>query len=436
MLNAVLGIWVARWAERGHRLRLVAVGTILWSIATAACGLASSFVTLLLARIGVGVGEAVGLPATSSMVSDCFPKEKRATAMSVMLLAPPIGALLGSALGGLIAQQWGWRYAFLVAAVPGAILALLLVLFVAEPVRGRFDNLGADTDKVPPLSAVLARIWRRHSLRHMLIGSTIAGAVGFGLNAFLAAYLSRRFGFDFAQAGLAAGLLASVPSITGVWGAGWLTDRLGRKDGRWYALLPGIALFAAAPIYLLAVTRDTAAAAIALFALAALVQYCYLGPTAGVFQNMMHPRMRASSMAVTNLVYSLVGGGLGPMLVGGLSDRFAADATPQGSATGLMWAMAAVACGYVWGGLHLVWGSRRLRARSWRCRSEPQPCAGGSHSSMALPSGSWMRAKRPISGVSHSSLVRMSIPAALSCSSRLSRSRTRRLSMNALSAAK
>lgn len=360
VLYAVLAIPMARVAERRRRLSLISIGTVLWSVATAACGMASNFVSLLLARVGVGVGEAVGLPATSSVVSDCFPREKRATAMSVMLLAPPIGAFLGSAAGGMIAQYWGWRDAFWVAAIPGGILALLVVLFLAEPERGRFDNLGAKTDEVPPLRAVLGRILGRHSLRHMLIGNTVAGAVGFGLNAFLAAYLTRRFGFDFAQAGIAAGLLTSVPSITGVYGAGWLADRIGRTDKRWYGLLPGIALLIAAPLYVLAVTRDTPGMAIALFAAAALVQYCYLGTTAGVFQNMMHPRMRASATATTGLVYSLVAGIIGPMLVGGLSDMLAPDKTPQGSATGLMWAMAAVALGYLWGGFHLIRASRKL----------------------------------------------------------------------------
>ena len=360
-LNAGLGIFVARVAERRHRLSLIAIGTVLWSVATAACGFATSFASLLLARIGVGVGEAVGLPAASSVVSDCYPREKRATAMSVMLLAPPIGAFLGSAAGGLIAHHWGWRHAFWIAAVPGACFALLLILLVAEPMRGRFDDLGSETDRVPPLRAVLARIWGRHSLRHLLIGTTIASAVGFGLNAFMAAWLTRRFGFDFAQAGVAAGLLTSVPAITGVWGVGWLADRLGRTDARWYALLPGLTLLAAAPLYVLAMTRETPAAAIAALTAAALVQYCYLGPAAGVFQNMMHPRMRASSTAITNLVYSLVGGGLGPVLVGALSDRLAPEATPTGSAMGLGWAMALTACGYAWGGIHLLWAARRIR---------------------------------------------------------------------------
>ena len=126
VLNVALGIVVARYAERGNRMSLIAVGTLLWSIATAACGLVTSWVQLLFARIGVGVGEAVGLPAAQSVLSDYFPPEKRATAMSVFLLAPPIGAFLGSAGGSWIGQEYGWREAFLIATIPGALLALAM----------------------------------------------------------------------------------------------------------------------------------------------------------------------------------------------------------------------------------------------------------------------------------------------------------------------
>ena len=108
VLNVMLGIVVARYAERGRRLTLIAVGTLLWSLATAACGMVTTWVQLLLARIGVGVGEAVGLPATQSVISDYFPPERRATALSVLLLAPPIGAFLGSAGGSWIGQEYGW----------------------------------------------------------------------------------------------------------------------------------------------------------------------------------------------------------------------------------------------------------------------------------------------------------------------------------------
>lgn len=119
VLNVGLGIFVARHAERGHRLSLIAIGTFAWSVATALCGYAANWIHLLLARIGVGVGEAVGLPATQSVISDYFPPEKRATAMSVLLLAPPVGALIGAAGGAWVGQHYGWRTAFLVAAAPG-----------------------------------------------------------------------------------------------------------------------------------------------------------------------------------------------------------------------------------------------------------------------------------------------------------------------------
>src|SRR5687768_15404540 len=180
VLNVALGIVIARYAERGRRLSLIAIGTLLWSLATAACGLVTNWVQLLLARIGVGVGEAVGLPATQSVISDYFPPERRATAMSVLLLAPPVGAFLGSAGGAWIGQEYGWRTAFLIATIPGALLAVAAWALVAEPPRGRFDA-GAG-DEVPSIGAVFRRLAGLGSARQLLAGSTIASMVGFGLN--------------------------------------------------------------------------------------------------------------------------------------------------------------------------------------------------------------------------------------------------------------
>jgi MFS family permease len=358
VLNVLLGVWVARIAERRRRLTLISIGTLLWSIATAVCGFAGSFLHLILARVGVGVGEAVGLPATSSVISDYFPREKRATALSALMLAPPIGAFLGSAGGALIAQAYGWRAAFLIAAVPGFLLAILVWLTVGEPRRGYHDALVTGDDAIPSFGAVLRRIADRKTLHHVFAGTTIASLVGFGLNAFVAAFLLRRFGFGVAQAGVVAGLIASVPASISVIGSGWLADRIGRRDPRSYALIPGISLLIAAPIYMLAVTRESAGAAIALLAVAAIFQYAYLGTTSAVFQNMMHPRMRASASAVTGLVTSLVGGGFGPILIGGLSDRFSIGASAPGG--GLAAAMAVVSIGYAWAACHYLWATRTL----------------------------------------------------------------------------
>lgn len=360
VLNVGLGLFVARIAERKRRLTLISIGTIFWSIATAACGLAHNFVQLLLARIGVGVGEAVGLPSTYSVVSDYFPPHKRATMMSALNLAPPIGAFLGASGGALVAQLYGWRAALLVAAVPGIVLALLLTLFVAEPMRGHHDA-GSDTATVPSLGAVLGRYFAWPTMRHMLAGSTIASMVGFGLNAFLAAYLIRRFGFSLVEAGLVAGLVASLPSSLSILGAGWISDRLAaRGNRRGYALMPAITLLVSAPLYAFAITRDQPALIIALVGLCGLFQYTYLGPTQGTFQNMLSARMRATGTAFTSMIYTLVGGGFGPLLLGLVSDHYAADGIAPGLALGL--AMASMCVFYLWAAFHYWRASHSIEA--------------------------------------------------------------------------
>lgn len=360
VLNVGLGLFVARIAERKRRLTLISIGTVFWSLATAACGMANNFVQLLLARIGVGVGEAVGLPSTYSVVSDYFPPAKRATMMSALNLAPPIGAFLGASGGALVAQLYGWRAALFVAAVPGVVLAILLTLFVAEPKRGQHD-MQSDTAAIPSLGTVLGRYLSWPTMRHMLAGSTIASMVGFGLNAFLAAYLIRRFGFTLVEAGLVAGLVASLPSTLSILGAGWYSDRLAaRGNRRGYALMPAVTLLVSAPLYAFAITRDEPALLIALVGLCGLFQYTYLGPTQGTFQNMLSARMRATGTAFTSMIYTLVGGGFGPLLLGMTSDHYAAGGIAPGLALGL--AMATMCAFYLWAAFHYWRASHSIEA--------------------------------------------------------------------------
>lgn len=356
VLNVSLGIVVARIAERRRRLTLIAFGTFAWSIATALCGMASNWIQLLAARIGVGVGEAVGLPANQSVIADYFPANRRATAMSVLLLAPPIGAFLGSAGGSWIGQEFGWRMAFIAAAVPGIIISILVFLFVMEPPRGRHDK--GDVETVPSIGDVLNRFWKLRSARHLAMGSTLASMVGFGLNAFFAALLMRKFGLPLVQAGLFAGLLASFPATISVLMGGWLADRLGPVRPSAYALVPGISLLIGFPLYAYALTLDALVPLLALVTVAALFQYTYLGCTFGTFQNMMHPRMRATASAMLNAVYSLIGGGLGPLLIGGISDRFQAGGVDGGQA--LAWAMIIVTFFYLWAGAHYLLAARHV----------------------------------------------------------------------------
>lgn len=357
ILNATLGIAIARYAERGNRLSLIAIGTLLWSIATAACGLVTQFTQLLLARIGVGVGEAVGLPAAQSVLSDYFPPEKRATAMSVFLLAPPVGAFIGSAGGGWVAQEWSWHVAFFIASIPGLMLAALAWWMIAEPPRGRHDREASA--EVPSIGAVLGRLLKLRSARQLLFGSTLASMVGFGLNAFLIFVFVRKFGLSLAQAALYSGLIGSLPGAIAVIGGGRVADWLGAKNPAAYVVVPGVALFIGGAVYMLAITRGDLPTLLALLFVAGVFQYAYLGVTFGVFQNLLHSRMRATGTALLNTVYGLVGQGLGTLLVGGLSDRLAPT---YGSAQGLVYAMLAATLIYFWAGTHYLLAGRHLAA--------------------------------------------------------------------------
>jgi predicted MFS family arabinose efflux permease len=355
VLNVTLGIGVARYAERGHRLSLIAAGTLLWSLATAACGFVASFTQLLLARVGVGVGEAIGLPSNQSVIGDYFPPERRATAMSVLLLSPPIGAFIGAAGGGWIGQEFGWRNAFLIATIPGAVLAVAAWLLVAEPPRGRHDREASG--EVPSIRAVLGRLAGLPSARHLLAGSTIASLVGFGLNGFITFLLVRKFSMSLAQAAFFAALLGSLPGAIAVIAGGRLADRYGAKRPGLYAAIPGWCLIVAAPIYILGITRDTAPWLLGLVFVAALFQFTYLGVTYGVFQNLLHSRMRATGSALLNAIYTLIGQGLGTLLVGAMSDRLALR---FGSADGLACAMAITAAIYLWAGAHYLLAARHV----------------------------------------------------------------------------
>lgn len=355
VLNVTLGIAVARYAERGSRMPLIVIGTLLWSLATALCGFVANYTQLLLARVGVGVGEAVGLPANQSVLGDYFPPEKRATAMSVFMLSPPIGAFIGAAGGGWVGQELGWRDAFLIATIPGALLALACWLLIADPPRGRHDREASEA--VPSLWAVLKRLIGLPSARHLLAGSTIASLVGFGLNGFFTFLLVREFAMSLATAAFWSALIGSLPGAISVYAGGKLADRFGPAKPALYAMIPGACLLIAAPIYIAAITRNDAVLLLALVFFAALFQFTYLGVTYGVFQNLLHSRMRATGSALLNAIYTLIGQGFGALIVGGLSDRFAPT---YGRGEGLAYAMAITAAIYLWAAAHYFLAARHI----------------------------------------------------------------------------
>lgn len=356
-LNIVLGVVIARFAESYRRLTFTAIGTFLWSLAATASGFVQSWPQLLAARIAVGVGEAVGLPANQSVIADYYPPNRRATAMSVLLLSPPIGAFIGLAGGGYIAQIWGWRWAFIVTGIPGLLLALVVWLYLKEPPRGAHDTM--HDDSVPSVKQATYRLWAIPGARHLVAGSSLAALMGFGLLTFVPAMLTRRFGLPIGEAGLYTALIATVPAALAIGGGGYIADRLAPRMPSIYGLLPGVSLLLAFPLYALAVTREDLAILIALIMVSTLLQFNYLGMTIGTVANLVHPRARATANALTNILSGLAGG-IGPLLIGFGSDTLSAAGYDSGRALAYSMAMCGVI--YVWAAAHYFLAARTIGA--------------------------------------------------------------------------
>lgn len=327
LFYTTLGIPLARLAERVSRVNIIAVCLALWSGMTALCGAAANYTQLFLYRMGVGIGEAGCSPPAHSLIADLYPARARATALSIYSLGIPLGTMFGAMAGGWIADELGWRQAFLAVGLPGVLLAVVFKWVVREPRRGLADGLSADAAAAtPPLGAVVRQIFGRASFVHIVIGATLIGFVGYGTGTFTQPYFNRAFGLSYTQIGLIFGLVGGLAAAAGTIFGGIASDWAGRRSVRWYALIPAISILLAAPAYMLAYTRETPGLAVAFMIVPMLLHYVYIGPTLGVMHNLVGPRMRATATALFFLVVNLVGLGAGPYVNGWLNDRFAGRA--------------------------------------------------------------------------------------------------------------
>lgn len=317
LFYGAVGIPLARLAERISRIGIVATATALWSVMTLISGMAGSYALLLLARMGVGIGEAGFTPPVVSMIADRFPPERRATVFSLIAVGISVGAAVGALGGGAIAQAYGWRMAFLVMGAPGLLLALLLVLTIAEPER---KNAPADA---PTFPAVLKRVGQSRAFVAFTVGSGVVALVGFGLTLFLIPLLVRRFGFDLREAALTFALTFSVATgLSGVVG-GMLADRLAAANHRRYGTAPMLATALALPLYLAAIYQDDWRTLAGLLFAATFCLYAFLPTIMTVTQRLVEPRMRATAAAIHAFAQMVFGLGIGSALLGLLSDRLA-----------------------------------------------------------------------------------------------------------------
>jgi MFS family permease len=346
ILYTVLGIPIARLAERFSRVNIMAICITIWSAFTALCGLAPNFGALFLMRVGVGIGEAGCSPPAQSLISDYYEPRRRASALAVYAFGIPLGGMLGAIFGGIIAQYLSWRLAFLIVGLPGVLVAVLLKLVVKEPPRGHSETIATPAlpeavtpaeEPVQPkrsfaqeigfevseLWIVGKRIFGTWSFLNMTLGVTLASFAGYGAGAFGSNYFIRTFGLGLALVGVLFGLIGGFSSGVGTLTGGFFTDWLSKRSRAWYALVPGFGLAIAVPIYLFAYTRGDWKVAAAILLLPGIFQYTYLAPTFGVIQNAVDTRRRATATALLYFFLNFIALVGGPPFTGWLIDQFA-----------------------------------------------------------------------------------------------------------------
>jgi len=384
----LMGLPIARLAERYSRARIIAVSIAIFSGFVALASQARSFVLLLLCRIGVGIGDAGAIgPPVSSLLGDHFPAGKRASAVTIVWLGAPIGALAGASIGGWTAQNADWRWWFVGLAIPGFVAAALAIFTLREPRRGAFDAAGF-TGSIPSAGAMMRFLLAKPSMRHVLLGAAFSAIALNGMGQFFARYFVSVFHLGTAQAGRLLGLLVVVAMSSGLIIGGFGVDWAIRRDRRWYVWGPCIALAVAMPLFEIGLLQPTLTRAVAVLLPAHVALFVFYTPTLAIAQNMVDASMRASSAFTVAIVFGLVGTGLGPTIVGMISDlaahrsfgagNFAGQcpggAAPLGSdavltsacatasAQGIRFAMAAVVVLLLWGSLHYFLAARTLRA--------------------------------------------------------------------------
>ena len=352
LFYTVAGLPIARLADRSNRRNIIALALLVWSAMTVLCGMARTFPQLLAARIGVGIGEAGCTPPAHSMISDTFAPEKRARAISIYSLGVPLGMLVGLAFGGFLADQLGWQAAFMVVGAPGVLLAIVTYLTLEEPKRGAFDASGDRA--IESVRDSLGFMASLPSIRHMLASSAVQTIFLAGVGAFHSSYLVRVHGLTLTQSGLWLGLIEGVAGVLAVYSSGVLADHLGRRDLRWHFWIPAIGGLLSIPFSVLAYTAQSATWAIVWIAVATLGNHQYSAIGHAVLQGLVKPRMRAVMSATALFAMNAIGFGLGPVVLGELSDYF-------GGGTAIRKALLALIVCLVWAAGHDFMGARTYR---------------------------------------------------------------------------
>jgi MFS family permease len=354
IVYTVLGFPLARAADRHHRGYIIAACLAAWSAFTGACGFAQNFVQLVGFRAGVGIGEAGCTPTSHALIADYSPKEKRASALAFYAMGTPIGSLLGLAIGGAMSDYFGWRQAFMVAAVPGLILAVVAAFTLKEP-RARLSaamraaGQGA-TGALATFSETIRYLSAKRAFWFMAWGAGIRSFLGYGHATFAPSFFYRCHGpavialahqFHMRPQtfiGVALGVIGGVAGTLGSWTGGQIADKWGARDLRVYGSVPALAVVISVPAAIVLYLTPSVPIALSLIAVTNFVGTLWYGPIYASAQGMVPQRMRAMSASIMLFVINFLGLVLGALCLGALSDLLN-KGFHLGPAEGVRWAL-------------------------------------------------------------------------------------------------
>lgn len=341
---SVLGVPIAHVAERFGRKRIIALSLAFWSLMTAMMGFAQNFAQLALLRMGVGVGEAGGSPPSHSIISDIFPRNRRALALSLFSMGVYFGYLLAYSTGGWAAESLGWRFTFIVVGLPGVLIAILVAATIKEPLRGLAEQgydlsapaLSGNGSAVPRFLETLRDLWSRRSFRYLALAASLQSLAGYGVGNFMPSFIIRAHGMAIGDIGWRLALITGLGGAIAIAISGWATDRLSARSQAWYALFPAASIAATIPLTFPVFLSADAGAMFLAYVPFEMLGATWLGASLAVTHSLVGLRQRAVASAVLFFLINLVGLGLGPLLIGSLSDLLRSG---LGDADGLRYAI-------------------------------------------------------------------------------------------------
>jgi MFS family permease len=343
VIYAFVGLPLGVLSDKWYRNRLIAIGTAFWSVLTAATGFAQNYAQIFVARLGVGVGEAICAPAGQSLIGDLFPPNQRAKAMGVFMLGLPAGIFLAYISAGAIATNFGWRAAFWFACVPGLILAVM-AMRIPEPVRGALDIGRVVTTARDAVKSPFAAVLGLPTMWWIILSGIFHNFNMYAINTFNTAFLQRFHEMSLLNASYVSSISVGAVGAIGLLVGGWLADKMSvkRRNGR--LVLSASAMAIAAPCIFFAINQPKGAitAYIILMALGTITMYVYYATVYAAIQDVIEPRLRGIAVALYFCFMYIMGASMGPVATGFLSDHFARTAMVDAGASSMTEAFKAV----------------------------------------------------------------------------------------------